>query len=209
MLSSNFIKKLLLVAFCALWLLPFFWVGIKQPLPLRLPIRLHTAYACAALFTVRIPAWNQMLIQVRHEPKGPWLTLEMTELSPMRVFGFRQRLDRLLIVTKGRKSNGPLWQRLAEWVAQRHCENHPERGDVVGVRFAENIWQVHCKELLNASSEWHRSTDADSSARFKILAAFEISKGKAQRTTTHDLSSERSQIVTPKVFKREKTTAPM
>ncbi|MCX6853506.1 MAG: hypothetical protein NTV80_01215 [Verrucomicrobia bacterium] len=201
-------RQILLAAFCLFWLVPFFWVGIMRPLPFRVPPRLHTAYACAALFTRRIQTWDQKLIQVRYAPDGPWLTPDIQELSPMRVFGFRQRLERLLIASTGRKTNSLLWQRLAEWVVLQQVINHPDSGKVSGVRFAEQVWQVHSSELLHPRGAWNSKTSDVSSARFRVLASFDIIQDKATPTSTNKQLVKKAQPFKPEIFRRSHQTSP-
>lgn len=152
---------------------------------LGLPFRVHSLiafqYSAAGLFTRRVSSWNQPFFQVQTYVASGWKTIDTSELSPMGAFGFRQRLDRVLLDTSGKKSTDSIRRRLAEWVAREYSKHHPSDGEVTGVRFAQTIWESNRPEMASPSGAWVREpVDMQPSIPFRAYASFTIIKGKAE-----------------------------
>lgn len=191
----------LLLAFVVLWLIPFFWTGRMGRFPWKLPPRLHTQYACAGLFTKRTWNWNQPLIQVRRGDTESWETLDMTELSPLGAYGYRQRLHRLLLKTAGSKVRDSIRRRLALWVALHDQEAHPDQGAVMAVRYAQNVWPVNCPELVEPTGKWEvNPASLGPTGRFQVLATFALGNGAAKLLPT---SRDPKPLPTPAAFSRQ------
>ncbi|WP_395735911.1 hypothetical protein [Prosthecobacter sp.] len=168
--------------FVVVWLIPFFVSGaMLGPLPVRVYSRLNFQYTAAGLFTRRVPVWHQTLIQVQSKGAADWKTIDTAELSPMGAFGFRQRVDRVLMDTNSHVKVAPMVrQRLAEWVAKEYAKLHPNEGEVTGVRMGNTIWTTHRPEMANPSGEWVRDpVDIKPSAPFRPYASFTVTQGKA------------------------------
>ena len=152
-------------------------------LPLRLHPRLSFQYTAAGLFTHRVGPWTQMQIQVQHEGVAPWKTISTAELSPMGAFGYRQRLDRILQETHGRRVGDEVRQRLAGWIAQKYEKQHPEQGKVTAVLFGQTVWASNSADLANPSGHWEPLPPAGSQpTRLQVLSAYSIAQGQAQLT---------------------------
>lgn len=198
------LRLALLTFFTVFWLVPFFWTGRMGKLPFRIPQRLLSQYACAGLFTKRTWNWNQPLVQVRHMETGEWETLAMEELSPLGAYGYRQRIDRLLLKTGGSKMRNEIRQRLAAWVSRRYAEAHPERGEVQAVRIAQNVWPVNCVEMAHPEGHWvPNPASLGPNGRFEMLAAFAIRDGKA--TPLLPNKGILPSLTTPSIFARRPT----
>lgn len=195
--------------FAALWLAPFFWIGQMRQLPFKLPPRLLTQYACAGLFSKRMPSWSQVFIQIEHDGAGEWVTLPVTELSPMRVFGYRQRVDRLLLGTNSRKNDGGSWKRLAEWIASHPAPQKSVNGPVAGVRYVQQRWQIHSPELINSGGHWNCQApdERSTTSKFQVLKSYDIVEGTARPTTSTPPTPE-PRMKVPNVFRRTDDAAP-
>ena len=192
---------MLLVAFTVLWLMPFFWVGQTRALPVRVPQRLLHLYACAGLFTKRTWNWNHPLIQVRHEGSAVWKTLRTAELSPLGVYGYRQRIDRLLLKSGGTKVESAIRSRLAAWVAQRTEETEPGADRVEAVRFTQNVWPVSCPDLRSPSGHWGCDpAELGPDGRNVVMAEFSIQEGKVLPAPIPQAGKA---LPTPRVFSRK------
>lgn len=174
-------RLFLLLILTVVWLVPFFWAGWMKRLPFKVYPRLSFQYSAAGLFTQRIETWTQMLIQVQHNGSTDWTTLDTAELSPMGAFGYRQRLDRILQETQGRKVADVVKPRLAAWLAQRYGELHPGQGNVTAVRFAQTLWPANSPELAQPAGHWQPNPPLENTtAQFRELAAYTIANGSAR-----------------------------
>lgn len=200
-------RLILLGGFTLFWLIPFFWTGRMGSMPFRIPSRLLTQYACAGLFTKRTWTWNQPLVQIQHEKNGAWKTVKMTELSPLGAYGYRQRIDRLLLKIGRSKTPNKIHERLALWIAQQYKLTHPERGEVVGVRYAQNVWPVNCPELTQPKGHWEPTpSELGPNGRFNVLGTFELRDDKA--TLLGATNGAPKELPMPRVFARpNKATA--
>lgn len=145
------------------------------------------------------------MIQVRLGA-AEWRTVDAAEFSPMEVFGYRQRVDRVGIVTsKNRAMTDSVRLRLAEWVAREYAKRHPEAGLITGVQLTQTSHTTNQQTMELPSGHWQCDTMAlDPKRTLQILATFSIADGKAtvELTRTKPVSPP-----TPKVFERKKNEA--
>lgn len=194
-----------LLVFTVLWLLPFYLTGAMIKFSNPIYSRLRFQYSAAGLFTHRISSWNQTLFQVRTIGVAEWKTIITSEISPMGAFGFRQRLDRILLDTSGKKTTDQVRLRLAEWVAKEYAQKHPQEGDVVGVRMGYTTWAANTPQMAAPASEWVREpVDMQPTSPFRAYASFSISKGKA--VIEHAAVTPKPTVLakTPEAFYRKK-----
>jgi len=199
-------RLLLFALLVVAWLLPFYCVGAMLGLPFRVHSRIAFQYSAAGLFTRRVSSWNQPFFQVRTYVASGWKTIDTSELSPMGAFGFRQRLDRVLLDTSGKKSTAAIRLRLAEWVAREYSKRHPGDGEVIGVRFGQTTWESSCPGMASPSGAWMREpVDVEPSTPFRAYATFNIIKGKAE-VERQGQPAVTAPPKTPKVFERKAAT---
>lgn len=202
------IRLVYLLIFMLLWLVPFYLTGAMIQYWNSIYSRLRFQYSAAGLFTRRIPVWNQTLYQVRTAGVAEWKTIDTSEISPMRAFGFRQRLDRIFQDTSNKNGVAGVRERLAAWVAQEYGKRHPNEGAVLGVRVGQTYWATNRKEMTQPAGEWVRDpVDIQPSSPFKAYASFTINEGKAEAERVSRAAVAAS-VRTPKVFERKKEQAP-
>lgn len=96
----------------------------------------------------------------RHMPQvrlgaAEWRTVDAAEFSPMEVFGYRQRVDRVGIVTsKNRAMTDSVRLRLAEWVAREYAKRHPEAGLITGVQLTQTSHTTNQQTMELPSGHW-------------------------------------------------------
>jgi len=155
-----------------------------------------------------------MLIQVQWQDSMEWETIETADLSPMRTFGYRQRLDRILQETHGKNVAEAVRQRLALWVAECSEPLHPHQRKVVAVRFGAVVWPANFPALAQPSGHWLSDAPLNpSTPPFILLSAFALNQGKAQPMAkpTHVKPSVTKPPVSnqvPPVFRRNRPTTP-
>ncbi len=147
------LKIALLMVILIAWLVPFYWAGSMRSVTVPLYPRLAFQYTAAGLFTRRVSSWNQTLIQVQSKGAADWKTIDTAELSPMGAFGFRQRLDRVLLDTQGKQTAKLVQQRLAEWTAREYAKLHANEGEVIGVRMGQTTWASNTPEMAMPAGE--------------------------------------------------------
>ncbi len=169
------LRLFILALLCTGWLLPFFWAGWQGRLPLVLPRRLAFQYSAAGLFTKRMSAWTQMHIQLQRRGDEEWRTIDTAEAAPMGAFGYRQRLDRMLQETNGRRVADSVRQRMTRWIVNKHQTMHPEAGEIGAVRFAQSVWPVSTPGMAHPMGAWVPNPQQfPADVRFVSLAVFTI-----------------------------------
>lgn len=182
------------------WIVPFFIAGWLGHLPVAIYKRLAFQYTAAGLFTKRAGAWTQMVIQVNHAAPADWKTIDISALSPMGAFGYRQRLDRILQEINGRRQVvDAVKQRLAIWVASTYEGQHPDQGKVVGVRFGQKVWTVNSSELAYPPGHWVPNPPAlGPTTTFRPLSSYSIHQGQAWLLMGENPRPVRESDLTPK-----------
>jgi hypothetical protein len=195
------IRFCLFAAFTLFWLIPFFLTGSLLGTPLRVYRRLEFQYSSAALFTRRIARWNQPVFQVQTGNAPDWKILNTSELSPMGAFGYRQRLDRILLDTNGKKTADEVRQRLAEWIANTHASKHPVLGAVTAVRMGSYSSPSNSPELAAPSGRWVPGLQPNST--LNVYATYMIREGKASPVRRDKDTNSVPSTSTPSVFRRK------
>jgi hypothetical protein len=171
-----------LLASVALWLGPFSIAGIakKQFFKREFP-SFATQHALAGLFTLRNQTWQQVQFQVKTSRSASWLTLSTAELSPIGVLGYRQRLDRVILLTNGKgKAADETHARVATWIARAYALRHVEAHNVTAVRITQTAWTTNTPELAQPAGHWEvNPAILPTSAHKTTLATFTIKNGKA------------------------------
>lgn len=200
------IRLLFLALLGVIWLLPFYCVGSMFGLPFKVPSLLYTQYASGGLFTRRVGSWSQMLVQVRSVNGPDWQTIDISRLSPMEVFGYRHRLERVGIVTsKNRTLTERVRLRLAEWVEREHAKRHPEAAEITGVRFVQTSHATNQPEMAVPQGRWQRDTLAlEPKPALQVLATFIIQAEKVQVERAVRPAAVPAAPSTPKVFERKR-----
>ncbi|MCX6853860.1 MAG: hypothetical protein NTV80_03030 [Verrucomicrobia bacterium] len=200
-------RFLLLLLLFLLWLVPLAWIGSTLGnLPFRVPRSLWQQYNAAALFTKRTATWSDRRIEIRTANSDQWRVLNMVEVSPMPLAGYRQRIDRILSDTRSKKIAESLRQRMALWIAQRLKQQSGQ--EISGVRYQHRSWQANTPELALPAGHWgDNGSVLPATTRVTLLGEYAIVNGRATRERAKPpvLDKVPSQ---PKVFRREIAPVP-
>lgn len=137
-----------------LWLVPFFIAGANWHRPQLLDKITNFQHSAAALFTKRPTSWWQHVIQVQRAGEAQWTTVAASDLSTMSAFGYRTRIDRMLLEVGDKPVAENVKRRLAAWVAHRLGELYPSARKVTMVRYVRTVWPVGTRELAQPAGAW-------------------------------------------------------
>lgn len=179
------VRVALLILLSIGWLIPMFWASsMLTPLPFRVPNLLWHEYTTGGLFTKRVAAYNEVLIQVRRKNQNLWETPDLSQIAPMCISGYRPRVHRILADSKSKKATESVRLRMAKWVADKVNIQNPDLAVVEEVRYAENIWRTNTPELTQPAGRWRLNVQRlPPTAQFRVVATYRVTDGKAKKLT--------------------------
>ena len=143
------------LAACALgWLIPVFLSGSKTASVRFLPRHISYQYGCAALFTNIERSWTQAVYLVKAEGSGQWSEVPREVVSPMRIAGYRQRVDRIVTEIRRAPAKDAMMDRLAAHVAESYGEAFPDQPPVAEVRLLNTRWPTDDPVMTHPAGRW-------------------------------------------------------
>jgi len=147
----NFI---LAAIYVTLWLFPVANAGFTCEAIRGLPRYLNDIWRVSCLFTDRVPSWGTYYFQVRLSGQETWIDVPTSDLSTMKPFGHRSRLDFMLSEATSRTNGDVIRFEMAEFVKKRYELLHPSEPDVAAVRFLQARWAVGEPMLAQPKQHW-------------------------------------------------------
>ncbi|MDA2920652.1 hypothetical protein MYX76_14360 [Desulfobacterota bacterium AH_259_B03_O07] len=144
--------------FLAIWILPVLFQGLtKQSLYFATANRLEYFYYVACLFTKRVGAWSNFYVQVLPIGSNQWVTLEDKDYSPMKPFGHRARIDRILVLWSN--PNFPDKEKqvkeMSLWLKKRYAELNPDSSGLEAIRYIRIAYPVG-GYIAKPSGHWRK-----------------------------------------------------
>jgi hypothetical protein len=143
-------KLIYLISVTGLWLVPFFYTGwLGRPISM-LPKSLSFQHSAAGLFTQKTTRWWDQHLEIQ-KTTNERLAIDEARSFQMGAFGFRSRLDRILIESNRSPQSAQVRQRLAEHVFKTNAEARTARA----LRLVRSFWTVGLPEMAEAAGEWN------------------------------------------------------
>jgi hypothetical protein len=156
-----------------LWLIPVFAVGSRMGVVRFLPRHLTHQYACAALFTNIERSWTQAAYLVKVDGSSQWSEVDREVVSPMRIAGYRQRVDRIVTETRRVKDKDAMLDRLAAHVAASYARAFPDQKKVTEVKIIKTLWRTDEPVMTQPVGRWRLPpADALSGKRYSVLGTW-------------------------------------
>ena len=121
-----------------LLILPFSYVAVLRKRAPLLPVSWETIYHISGVFSGRVTRWRCNYIEVKFEGGKNWAPLRTDPYSRIYPSGWRNRLDRMLDDSNGKR--GALTrERMAAYIAGRHEQLFPSNPWIEELRFVR-VW---------------------------------------------------------------------
>lgn len=148
-----------LAGFTLLWLVPMAYVGFRGGPPAAWPTTLRDLYAVSCLFGRGSERVSVFYVQVRYADRPGWYDLDEREHFELEPFGHRTRFDRFM-QRFGYQDDAELARHeLGAWLAAAHATRHPERGEVVALRY---LWaDVEIRADRPPTGPWRKPPRAE------------------------------------------------
>lgn len=118
------------------WLAPIAFTGLVHvPIP-GIGRYLNDQVGVGCLFTTAPITWESYHVEIRRVGEEGWSELPRDELSTMHPFGHASRFEMLLGRSTIERRGVVQRQRMAEFVARRQAELHPDAPAIDAVRFS-------------------------------------------------------------------------
>ena len=135
--------KVMLLAFCVLWLVPILLVGgFKVNTSKYLGSYLGNLHRVACLFTRSVKYWRTYHVEVQTTDQPNWQELPETGYFDMHVFGYRSRLHRILGQSYKRYGGDKRINELAEFIRHRYDELNDSQSRITAIRFVRCVYGI-------------------------------------------------------------------
>lgn len=115
-------KNLCVLAFLALWLVPvLYYAVVNSPAP-WLPEVLQRRTNVSRLFSSEVPVWAVYAVQYRTSSNGPFRFAAEEDISRMRPFGRRTRLQKIIAISSPSER-----EELCRWLRERLESTYKEK----------------------------------------------------------------------------------
>ena len=136
--------------FMIFWIIPIAYVGLRAKDISFLPRTFNYLYRLSFLFTHRAEVWPIYFIQVLPENSQEWITVNEEEYFHLKPFGYRTRLNQLLMKTHYSMGFNKEWnqtrdarhEELARWIAKRYSKIYPQKEKIQAVRILEAEYPI-------------------------------------------------------------------
>ncbi|MCB1227684.1 MAG: hypothetical protein KDK99_17840, partial [Verrucomicrobiales bacterium] len=144
--------------FAGLFLLPQLGCGLVNRTPTWLPNEMRTFWRMAALFGRRETAWSEHRVEARFAGISSWVELDLRSYDPERIYGYENRVARVLAMTGGRaEGNRVVRAEVAEFLMRKHRELFPTAPEMRQVRVLGVTWKVgEAGWMADAPGRWQR-----------------------------------------------------
>lgn len=175
--GSRWWHRFLSLLFAILWLVPLAWVGFtSRPVP-PLGRYLNNQYRVSCLFTRRVPSWSNYYFQVQTGTREQWQTMDIEEVSELRLLGYAYRIHRIVSSARG-AAEAPVLRNLADFIARRFASLHPEAEPVTRVRILRATYPTGDPELVQSGDRWRiPPIESVPEERLSVRAQFRIEPG--------------------------------
>ena len=166
--------RLAVASFCLLLLLPILVRSTVHPQPLPgVPKLLNKVCSITCLFTHKPNGWSTYYVQARYPGRQSWETLDQAAFFPLKPFGRRTRMHRLLGAWQAK--GGPQTRDMARWVLLRHGELYPDEPQPVAIRFSRS-WSFPDPEDPPQQGWRHPTWLEVSPKRRRVIASYRASE---------------------------------
>jgi hypothetical protein len=152
--KSVMLSLIWVIAVILIWLGPLLLVGSQSVSWRQLPSNLRFQYGCAALFTRTVKSWSQAKYLVQLGDGAEWKEVPREWVSPMRVAGYRQRVDRIVPELNRSRSKTQMLDRLAAHVVDCVRLHEPAHPEVMGVRIINTQWPTDDPGMNRPQGKW-------------------------------------------------------
>lgn len=136
------------ILFILLWLIPIFYTGItNKDFPL-MPRTINYLQRISFLFVNSEENWPIFYIQVRPQNSNTWITLNENDFFKLKPFGYRTRLNQLLIYyhsehgyEEGRGKKVNRLTELSRWIYKKYYEKYNVRLD--SLRILKSYYNIN------------------------------------------------------------------
>ena len=131
-------------------------------------LKLHSI---SCLFTHKPEGWSSYYVQVRYPGREHWVSLDQSELFPLKPFGRRTRMHRLLVAWKAKE--GPLTEDMARWIVIHNAELHPDDPMPEAIRFARS-WMIPSRDNPPQHGWVHPEWEQVPPKRRRVIATYRV-----------------------------------
>lgn len=162
--------RLAVAAFLLLFLIPMVLRATVSRDPISFaPNTLKKVQNIACLFTEKPEGWSTYHVQLRFPGDPRWLTVDQAELFPLRPFGRRTRLHRLM--TAWRAKEGPRTRDMARWILREYTARHPDEPAPVAIRFTKS-WMIPSRDAPPQAGWEHPDWSEVPPGQRRVIASY-------------------------------------